>query len=90
MMFYSLAILRLFLVRRSSMSVIMTYCIPGLPHLVGKPFRSLRVALTYPTQYDSNGMVKPIRHPERLRILRRRGSRADIVSTIFSGASLSL
>ncbi|KAH9995800.1 caspase domain-containing protein [Russula vinacea] len=36
--------------------------------------------LGLPHLYDSNGMVKPIKHPERLKILRQRGSRADIVS----------
>jgi len=36
--------------------------------------------LGLPHLYDSNGMVKPIRHPERLRILRRKASYAHIVS----------
>jgi len=36
--------------------------------------------LGLPHLYDSNGMVKPIRHPERLRILRRRANYAHIVS----------
>ncbi|KAH9995799.1 caspase domain-containing protein [Russula vinacea] len=46
----------------------------GLPHLIAPSH------LTYSAQYDSNGMAKPIRHPERLRILRQQGSYADIVS----------
>jgi hypothetical protein len=47
------------------------------------------VALTFAAQYDSNGVVKPFRHPERLRVLRQKASYADVVSTVFSVGSLS-
>jgi len=36
--------------------------------------------LGLPHLYDSNGLVKPLRHPECLRILRQRSSYADVVS----------
>jgi len=36
--------------------------------------------LGLPHLYDSNGLVKRLRHPERLRILRQKSSYADVVS----------
>ncbi|KAN0120868.1 Peptidase C14, caspase domain containing protein [Russula decolorans] len=37
-------------------------------------------ALDLPYVYDSNGVVKPFRHPERLSVLRQKASYADVVS----------
>jgi hypothetical protein len=47
------------------------------------------VALTFAAQYNSNGVVKPFRHPEWLGVLRQKASCADVVRTVFSDGSLS-
>lgn len=47
------------------------------------------VALTFAAQYDSNGLVEPSTHPDRLRVLRQKASYADVVSTALSDGSLS-
>ena len=47
------------------------------------------VALTFAAQYDSNGVFKPLRHPEKLSVLRQKASYAEVVGTVFSGGSLS-
>jgi len=45
--------------------------------------------LGLPHLYDSNGLVKPVRHLESLSMLRQKSSYADVVSTVFSGGSLT-
>lgn len=47
------------------------------------PSSPLCIAMTKFAQYDSNGVVKMIRHPDRLMVLRMKSSYADVVSTIF-------
>ena len=39
--------------------------------------------MTYPTQYDSNGVVQEFLHPDRLEVLRAKSSNAHVVSIVF-------
>lgn len=39
--------------------------------------------MTYPTQYDSNGVVQEFLHPDRLAVLRAKSSNAHVVRIAF-------
>ena len=91
MIFCSLVIVLVFLVRRL-LSVVLNLLILTIVfkvfHILYASSRLLWVALTHSTQYDSNGLAKPLRHPEPLEILRQKSSYADVVSTVLSGGRL--
>jgi hypothetical protein len=44
--------------------------------------------MSYSAQYDSNGVVKEFRHPNRLGVLRVKSSYADVVSVVLSSESV--
>jgi hypothetical protein len=68
----------------------MTNYIQDLPYVVCTILRlQLTVVLTFFAQYDSNGVVKPFRHQEMLRVLPPKASYANVVGTVFLYRSLS-
>ena len=81
-----------FVVFNVSALVIMSNYIQDLPFVVCTILflaSLVTVSLTFAPQYDSNGVVKPFRHPEWLRVLNEKASNADVVSVVFSDGSLS-
>jgi hypothetical protein len=49
---------------------------------------SLLVILTYSTQYSSKGVVKEIKHENKLGLLREKASYADVVGVVILNQSV--